>query len=237
MSSLRLSYREFLKTADANDGEVLATAGGNATFKLERTQKGVCFTPLSTGIPRKLKREQIEPYIDRFNEDGSTTISDYSEHRNKSYVLAVIKLFIGQQPNALQIDDGKISNSDIGLEFAALEGEIKVRSHRYRERSRELVQMAKAVFRKNHQNRLFCEVCGFDFGQAYAQADFIEVHHAIPLRDLKPGATTKLSDLKMVCANCHRMLHRGNPWPTITDLQDKMTLTAKRRKNTPVVHP
>jgi len=237
MSSLRLSSQKFLKTAAANEGKLLTTAGGNATFKLERTQKGVCFTPLSTGIPRKLKREQIEPYIERFNQTGSTTTSDYSEHRNPSYVLAIIKLWLGHRAKLPPIGDGGNKDGDIDAEHSAPEGGKKVLSHRYRERSRKLVQMAKAVFRKNHQNRLFCEVCGFDFGQAYAETDFIEVHHVIPLRDLKPGATTKLSDLKMVCANCHRMLHRGNPWPTITDLQDKMTLTAKRRKNTPVVHP
>lgn len=36
---------------------------------------------------------------------------------------------------------------------------------------------------------------GFDFGQTYGEPDFIEVHHLIPLRDLKPGDKTKLSDL------------------------------------------
>jgi 5-methylcytosine-specific restriction protein A len=25
----------------------------------------------------------------------------------------------------------------------------------------------------------------------------------------------------MVCANCHRMLHRGSPWPTVDELKAK----------------
>jgi hypothetical protein len=229
MTSPRISSQDFLKTAAENNGEVLATAGGQATFKLRVTQKGVCFTPLSTGKPRNLKPEYIEPYIERFNQTGSTTTSDYSEHRNPSYVLAIIKLWLGQRMKVPPPDDGK-SDGNLDAEFSAPEGEIKVRSHRYRERSRELVEMAKAVFRNEHSNRLFCEVCDFDFGRSYGEPDFIEVHHVIPLRDLKPGSATKLSDLKMVCANCHRMLHRGNPWPTIAELQATRTLAAQRSK-------
>jgi putative restriction endonuclease len=102
--------------------------------------------------------------------------------------------------------------------FDAPEGAPTVRSHRRRERSREQVRMAKAIFRQKH-GRLFCQVCEFDFGQTYGEPDFIEVHHLIPLRELKPGDKTKLSDLTMVCPNCHRMLHRGSPWPTIEALR------------------
>ena len=39
---------------------------------------------------------------------------------------------------------------------------------------------------------------------------FIEVHHRAPLADRAPeGSKTKLEDLALVCANCHRMLHRN----------------------------
>ena len=30
-------------------------------------------------------------------------------------------------------------------------------------------------------------------------------------RHHQPGDTTQLADLAIVCANCHRMLHRPNP--------------------------
>lgn len=51
----------------------------------------------------------------------------------------------------------------------------------------------------------------------------LEVHHLIPLRDLKPGHKTKLSELAMVCPNCHRMLHRGSPWPSLEALRGRMS--------------
>ena len=38
---------------------------------------------------------------------------------------------------------------------------------------------------------------------------FIECHHLLPLSQIRPNQVTKLSDLATVCANCHRMLHRG----------------------------
>lgn len=222
-SPMKIAYADFIEMVTENNGEVLPTVGGRATFRLNLTESGACFTPSSSGVPRQLNRESIERYLDYFNKTQSTTTSDYSErHRNQSYVLAIIKLWLGQQSKAALIDDGISSSGNIDSEFSAPEGKPKVRSHRRRERSRGLVEMAKAVFRQKHQDQLFCEVCGFDYGKTYQEPGFIEVHHVIPLRDLQPNAKTKLSDLAMVCANCHRMLHRGNPWPTMDELRKKV---------------
>ncbi|MES3091908.1 HNH endonuclease [Sphingomonas aerolata] len=57
---------------------------------------------------------------------------------------------------------------------------------------------------------LACEVCGFDFEAAYGGlgAGYIEVHHTKPVHMLTPGTKTKLADLALLCANCHRMMHR-----------------------------
>lgn len=59
-----------------------------------------------------------------------------------------------------------------------------------------------------------CEACGFDFGKAYGArgAGYIEVHHVNPLHVTGPTSTS-LDDLALVCANCHRMCHRGK-WIT-----------------------
>lgn len=220
---MTITYSDFQKTVDDNASEVLVTAGGRASFRLEKSSDGVRFTPLSTGTSRSLNAEEVQRYLEVFNYTQSTTTSDYTAKlHNASYVLAVIKLWIGQQPDAPLIDDGTSEAGEIDPEFRAPEGDIKVRSHRQRERSRELVLMARLVFRKQNNGRLFCEVCGFDFGKTYGAPDFIEAHHWIPLCDLEPGTKTKVSDLAMVCANCHRMLHRGNPWPTVDGLKRKM---------------
>lgn len=220
---MNITYSDFQSTVNENAGEVLVTAGGHAMFRLETTIDGVRFTPLSTNKSRPLNAEDIKRYLDVFNKTQSTSTSDYTDKMlNASYVLAVIKLWIGQHPDGKLIDDGTGETGAIDPEFSAPEGDIKVRTHRKRERSRELVLMAKQVFRKQNNGRLFCEVCGFDFGKTYDAPDFIEVHHRIPLCELEPRTKTKLSDLAMVCANCHRMLHQGNPWPTVDGLKQKI---------------
>jgi hypothetical protein len=223
-----MTYSDFLQTVSENDGEVLSTSGYRATFRLEKGNNGVRFIPISSGDTRKLNQQAIECYLKIFNQTQSTKTTDYTDAmQNASYVLAIIKVWIGQQSQAPLINDGTTESGDIDPEFSAPEGDFKVRSHRQRERSRELVTMAKAVFKKQNQGRLFCEVCDFDFGKTYGAPGFIEVHHRIPLRDLKPGAKTKLSDLALVCANCHRMLHRGSPWPAIEELKHSIKAAKK----------
>lgn len=219
---MNITYSDFEATVKDNVGEVLLTSGGRALFRVEMWTDGVRFTPVSTEAPRPVSRKDIQRYLNFFNETGSTNTSDYNDNfRNASYVLSVIQLCMAQKPDAPLFNDGTNDAGTIDTEFNAPEGDIKVRSHRQRERNRQLVLAAKALFQHTH-GRLFCEVCNFDFMATYGDPDFIEAHHRIPLSQLEPGAITKLSDLAMVCANCHRMLHRGNPWPSIPKLMARM---------------
>ncbi len=218
---MKISYTQFLTAVDANESEVLPTAGGNASFVATRTDQGVQFKPTSSGKPRKLSRAQIEPYLEIFNLTGSTTTSDYAIHRNPSYVLAFFKIIIGQHVAKTPSKGEGLDEVEIDLVNEAKEGKRIVRMHRGRERSPELVSAAKKVFRMKHE-RLFCEVCGFDFEIVYGESDFIEAHHVVPLKDLRHAKTTKISDLAMVCANCHRMLHRGQSWPTVDELKERV---------------
>ena len=47
----------------------------------------------------------------------------------------------------------------------------------------------------------------------------IERHHIRPLRTLIDGDKTRVDDLALVCANCHRPIHGGRPWLTLEDLR------------------
>jgi hypothetical protein len=92
--------------------------------------------------------------------------------------------------------------------------------HKIRERNVKLVARAKALFKAKH-GRVFCEACDFDFSTKYGSAGdgFIEVHHKVPVCELTRGATTKVSDLALVCSNCHRILHHRRPWLSISALR------------------
>lgn len=58
-----------------------------------------------------------------------------------------------------------------------------------------------------------CQCCGFNFTERYGEIgeDFIEVHHLKPISSLESGSDVYYDvekDFAVLCANCHRMIHR-----------------------------
>jgi 5-methylcytosine-specific restriction enzyme A len=102
----------------------------------------------------------------------------------------------------------------------AEEGRILSALHLRRERSPKLAKTKKArVLRES--GKLECEVCRFDFLKAYGEhgRGFIECHHVKPLESLVGSSKTRLDDLALLCANCHRMIHARRPWLTLEALR------------------
>lgn len=69
-----------------------------------------------------------------------------------------------------------------------------------------------------------CEICNFNFESAYGDIGrgYIEVHHLRQLADIgKEYLIDPVEDLRPVCANCHRMLHKRRPPFAIEDLKVK----------------
>lgn len=95
-----------------------------------------------------------------------------------------------------------------GEPYEGEEGGVIMRLHKRYERDPKLIaEKRKATAAAG---KLVCEVCAFDFEAAYGPlgAGYIEIHHVRPVHTLKPGTKTKLTDLALLCANCHRMAHR-----------------------------
>lgn len=90
------------------------------------------------------------------------------------------------------------------------EGRRMLVQHLIRERNRALIERKKRAVLES-EGRLACEVCGFDFRECYGSLGdgFCEVHHRLALSDTSAEVRTTLDDLAVVCANCHRMIHRG----------------------------
>ena len=103
----------------------------------------------------------------------------------------------------------------------AEEGRLLTRLHRRRERSRKLVEQRKLKAIREI-GRLRCDACSFDFEERYGPRGkgFIEAHHTKPVETLVEGSKTKLDDLALLCANCHRMVHATRPWLTISQLRE-----------------
>lgn len=101
------------------------------------------------------------------------------------------------------------------------EGKESFRLHKYKERDKEVVRLAKERHLKNDE-RLCCQVCYFSFKETYGELGlgYIEAHHVFPISELKHETMTKIDDLVLVCSNCHRMLHRRRPWLDIGRLSN-----------------
>jgi 5-methylcytosine-specific restriction enzyme A len=111
------------------------------------------------------------------------------------------------------------SDTDDGIQEAA-EGRLLTRKHIVRERNRRLVENKRKQAMKRY-GKLTCEACEFDFAIRYGNRGigFIECHHTKPVEALTEGHRTHLDDLALVCANCHRMIHRERPWLSLAELR------------------
>ncbi len=93
------------------------------------------------------------------------------------------------------------------------------REHSEIERNPKIVRDKKEDVLKNG-GALVCEVCAIDFAQVYGKLGegFVECHHKVPISTLDKEIETQFGDLALVCANCHRMLHRAGG-RTLEELQ------------------
>jgi len=90
------------------------------------------------------------------------------------------------------------------------EGKLVLRQHLERERNSKVIKDAKKLFLKS-KGKLFCEICGFDFEKSYGEIGkgIIEGHHNNPVSEMADGNKTRIEDIKMVCSNCHRVIHKN----------------------------
>ncbi|NKR29125.1 HNH endonuclease [Rhodococcus hoagii] len=107
---------------------------------------------------------------------------------------------------------------------SALEGAVRRRWAARRERDPKL-RKEKIAESKRLRGEVSCEVCGFDFSRAYpGRGDgYIEVHHRVPLH-VSGEIKNSTDDLVLLCANCHRMIHRTSAWLTPEELSQILAM-------------
>ena len=115
----------------------------------------------------------------------------------------------------------RVPDLDDDLPVSGKEGRKQWASHLRREHNRKIVTAKKRRVLAD-TGRLCCEVCDFDFEAQFGPqlAGFCEVHHVVPLAEAGAVRDTDLNDLAVLCANCHRAIHRLGPkMPTIAELR------------------
>jgi 5-methylcytosine-specific restriction protein A len=105
---------------------------------------------------------------------------------------------------AIVEEAGDTANSD----EIFVEGRVVTETHLRRERDPRLRK--KLFERRRNAGELKCDVCGcLPIGHLGELGEAIfEAHHILPLA-AGEERNTRSKDMAMVCANCHRMVHRA----------------------------
>lgn len=168
--------------------------------------------------------------LSRGNKDEEVVWNEFSSDPSRlSSVAGAIRSAIDEHSNDHVLES--IDEPDIQ---EAEEGRVLTRLHRIRERSGKLVSAKKNEAFKQY-GRLCCEACGFDFSRKYGPkgAGLIDVHHTKPVHTLSQGDVTRLEDLALLCANCHRVVHSSKKWLTVQQVR-ALVQDADKLKNIPL---
>ena len=190
--------------------------------------------PVQTGINRPgltVRCLECHGPIVLMRAGRNTTTRAHAEHRPGHSGCSIGHYFDGiRTPHPNQIETASnlvdvLPKNEIVIEddeSAFPEGKEKFENHRYFERDGKIARNAKAQ-RLAKTGKLECEVCQFNFAAHFGEIGrgFIEAHHKTPISQLGGIKKTKIEDLALVCSNCHRMLHRGDPLLTVEQLKAK----------------
>ncbi|WP_375400105.1 HNH endonuclease [uncultured Amnibacterium sp.] len=212
---------EVLLVADAVDRAdwtgVRATS--EVATKLSDLLRGARIHPLE-GRPDDFRSSSS---VQRKAEDIRTLHPDYTgvPTRGGSLTAAVVERWLhdpaaGRRDAAVArrlMESGEALDPAIDQDAEASEGRLIAAWVRRRERDpairrRKLEHIAETGRPRD------CEVCGFNFDRVYGAdhaVGYVEVHHVVPLH-VSGLTSTRLDDLVLLCANCHRMLHRGGTY-------------------------
>lgn len=154
--------------------------------------------------------------LTRGNKDEEEVWNEFARNPER---LAEAASFIRDNIQA-HTDDADLSGPDEPEISEAEEGKLATRVHRYRERDRGLVEKAKSAALQKY-GRLFCAACDFDFVKRYGNTGegVIDVHHTKPVHTMQPGDKTKVTDLVLLCSNCHRIVHSRRRWLTVDEVK------------------
>lgn len=105
-------------------------------------------------------------------------------------------------------------------EIYGVEGRLLTRIHVYKERDKGFAARAKKFYRNKNGAKLLCECCGMDPVALYGPNGerCMEAHHKVPIEELQPDSITRVEEMTIVCASCHRVIHSQKPCFPVEEL-------------------
>ena len=124
----------------------------------------------------------------------------------------------------LLVSRGGTDNLD-NYTYNTPEDDLTIKEKKQYARHSRIERNSSAAAKVKSQLGVVCMGCGFNFERIYGDRgkDYIEAHHLIPLHELpegKPVTMDPVKDFAVLCANCHRIVHRKKPMLTLPELQE-----------------
>ncbi len=105
----------------------------------------------------------------------------------------------------------------------------KKKKHERIERNQSLSKKVKSI------HGYTCQACGFNFEDFYGPSGkgFIEAHHLIPISSIinQQVSLDPKSDFAVLCANCHRMIHKLNTPNNLELLKNEIQASRRTKIN------
>lgn len=127
---MNVNADELIKFAKTLEDTPITTLSGSSTFTVAVTEKGMNYTPSSTGKPRKQTYSYIKRICDQFSRTQSFRRGDYSFTAHAAYILALIDRYVKTEVEGEEFD---ISEVDLGAAVP------------YGEMDSNIVGLAKAI--------------------------------------------------------------------------------------------
>ncbi|AYG73603.1 HNH endonuclease [Rhizobium sp. CCGE532] len=99
--------------------------------------------------------------------------------------------------------------SEVPQDEVFIEGHVITASHRRRD-----ARLRRRLLDKRTEERLICEICDFSPPSLTRtlRESFFEAHHIVPLSDAVGQTSTRVADMVLLCAGCHRFIHKLISW-------------------------
>lgn len=131
-----------------------------------------------------------------YSKTDMRTVNDFPQTRKPELTEIAELLRVSLEAN--EPIEMLIEEAEVFVEGRWLTGRHRFRDARLR---RRLLQRSK---------ELRCEICDFippSFDRDI-QESFFEAHHRVPISAAEGSVSTKVSDMSLLCASCHRFIHR-----------------------------
>jgi 5-methylcytosine-specific restriction enzyme A len=174
------------------------------------------------GVAFKLQNIRQVASEQGLNHTSATDRAVWADYGKRPERVAELAALIREQAEG--VDAVQVEELDEDEVF--VEGRLLTAVHRERDR-----RARKMLLKKRQQlGRLTCDVCGHGpkvSDPELAAAGF-EAHHLLPLATTGP-TKTKLADLALLCAVCHRLIHRAmhlrRGWVSVEDFSREVRTT------------